>query len=174
MEENKIYKKFYGEKNLKIVRDFIEPNLPKHFTKWIEPFGGSLTAKNLSFKPDEVIYNDINHYEDRIDEIRQFSSEVHHLDYIDIIREYDNPDVLFYCDPPYYSKENLYKGCIRNDSDFHKNFKEVMIDIVGKFIISYEDCKFIRNLWEKVPGITIVKFDTSERSLKNEILIKNF
>ncbi|WP_050698966.1 DNA adenine methylase [Anaeromassilibacillus senegalensis] len=66
-------------------------------------------------------------------------------DFADLIKVYDRPDALFYLDPPYHGTERYY------DTDFteadHHRLKEVLIGIKGKFILSYNNDDFIRNLY---------------------------
>lgn len=58
------------------------------------------------------------------------------LDFQDVIIKYDSPKTYFYCDPPYYKTENYYA----NHSfgiETHKRLSDSLINIVGKFSLSY-------------------------------------
>lgn len=56
-------------------------------------------------------------------------------DYRDVIEKYDSPETVFYCDPPYLSKEQTYR--IR---DFeHAELSEVLEGIEGRAMVSYSD-----------------------------------
>lgn len=70
-----------------------------------------------------------------------------------LIRQYDRTESFFYCDPPYYKTENYYMGggFGRND---HKRLADVLCNINGKFLLSYNDCEEIRELYNR-PGILV-------------------
>lgn len=70
---------------------------------------------------------------------------IENKDFADLIKVYDRPQALFYCDPPYFNSEKYY------DADFgvneHTKLKDMLINIKGKFILSYNNCDFIKNLY---------------------------
>ena len=70
-----------------------------------------------------------------------------------LIQQYDRPESFFYCDPPYYETESYYEGggFGRND---HSRLAEKLCSIRGKFLLSYNDCPEIRELYDR-PGIYI-------------------
>ena len=68
-------------------------------------------------------------------------------------RQYDRPVSFFYCDPPYFATENYYKDVGFKTKD-HIRLRDSLMDIKGKFLVSYNDCPEIRELWDK-PNIHI-------------------
>ena len=70
-----------------------------------------------------------------------------------LIRQYDRPDSFFYCDPPYYKTENYYMGGGFGRAD-HQRLADVLCSINGKFLLSYNDCEEIRELYNR-PGILV-------------------
>ena len=78
---------------------------------------------------------------------------IENKDFEALIRLYDRPDSFFYCDPPYYDTEGFY-----NDVDFsrkdHIRLRNTLLECEGKFLVSYNDCPEIRELWA-IPGIYI-------------------
>lgn len=72
--------------------------------------------------------------------------------YDKLITQYDRPDTFFYCDPPYYKAEN-YPGGNFSRAD-HKILADLLCGIKGKFLLSYNDCEEIRELYNK-PGILV-------------------
>ncbi len=78
---------------------------------------------------------------------------VEHKDCVDLITDKDAPETFFYCDPPYYKTEGYYEGdgFGRND---HARLAECLLSVEGKFLLSYNDCPEIRDLYNK-PGISI-------------------
>lgn len=66
--------------------------------------------------------------------------------YDTLIPMYDRPTAFFYCDPPYYGTEKAYD--IRFSKENHYGLHDILSHIEGKFMLSYNDCEFIRNLYE--------------------------
>lgn len=85
---------------------------------------------------------------------------VENRDFADLVRIYDRPDSFFYCDPPYYRSEYFYKSGAPVTDCFstadHLRFRDAMMRCDGKFLISYNDCPEVRELWD-MPGIYIQK-----------------
>lgn len=73
-----------------------------------------------------------------------------------LIRQYDRPVSLFYCDPPYHATEGYYQnigedGFAERD---HIRLRDTLLSIEGKFLLSYNDDEFIRGLY-RAPGIQV-------------------
>ena len=66
------------------------------------------------------------------------------LPYSEILRRYDRPDTLFYCDPPYW-KLPYYNHNLR-ESDFGE-LAEALGGLKGRFILSLNDVPEIRRLF---------------------------
>lgn len=108
---------------------------------------------------------------------------IENKDCVHLIRQYDRPVSFFYCDPPYFETEGYYKnigedGFSRKD---HVRLRDTLMQIEGKFLLSYNDCDFIRELYD-TPGIMIEAF-TRLSNIKQrydngaqfpEILIANY
>lgn len=81
---------------------------------------------------------------------------VENKDFEKLIRQYDRPVSLFYCDPPYHATEGYYQnigedGFTEKD---HIRLRDALLSIQGKFLLSYNDDSFIRELYD-APGIQI-------------------
>ena len=74
---------------------------------------------------------------------------VENRDFETLIRSYDRPDAFFYCDPPYYSTESMYD--VGFNWDDHVRLRDTLKTIKGKFLLSYNDCPEIRELYEGFP-----------------------
>lgn len=57
-------------------------------------------------------------------------------DFREVIERYDSPETLFYCDPPYLNKEDLYPGA---DGFSHKELAAALSDVDGFALVSYSD-----------------------------------
>ena len=81
---------------------------------------------------------------------------VENKDFEKLIRQYDRPVSLFYCDPPYHATEGYYQnigedGFTEKD---HIRLRDALLSIQGKFLLSYNDDAFVRELYD-APGIQI-------------------
>ncbi len=108
---------------------------------------------------------------------------IENKDFEKLIRQYDRPVSFFYCDPPYFETEGYYKnvgedGFTEKD---HIRLRDSLMKAQGKFLLSYNDCEFIRTLYD-APGIQIDAY-TRINNIKQrydggaqfpEILIANY
>ena len=78
--------------------------------------------------------------------IRLSATCIENKDFEALIRQYDRPDAFFYCDPPYFETEDYY------DVDFsiedHQRLRNLLGTIQGRFLLSYNDCAYIRELYK--------------------------
>jgi len=68
-------------------------------------------------------------------------------DFQKILKRYDTPNTFFYLDPPYYLHEHLYD---REDAEAftrHEEMATLLKQIKGKFLLSYNDDPYIRDLY---------------------------
>ena len=72
---------------------------------------------------------------------------IENRDFEEIIRHYDRPDTLFYCDPPYYGTEDYYLDVGFTVAD-HLRLRDALMGIQGRFLLSYNDCPEIRELYD--------------------------
>lgn len=83
---------------------------------------------------------------------------IENKDFEKLIGQYDRPVSFFYLDPPYYATEGYYQnvgedGFTERD---HIRLWEALLAIDGKFLLSYNDCEFVRELYD-APGIWIME-----------------
>ena len=78
---------------------------------------------------------------------------IENKDFQKLIEQYDRPESFFYCDPPYYKTESCYKGGGFGRKD-HARLADALFSMRGKFLLSYNDCPEIRELYTH-PGIHI-------------------
>ena len=108
---------------------------------------------------------------------------VENKDFEKLIRQYDRPVSFFYCDPPYFETESYYQnvgedGFTEKD---HIRLRDALLGASGKFLLSYNDCEFIRSLYD-APGIQIdayTRINNIKQRYDNgaqfpEILIANY
>ena len=78
---------------------------------------------------------------------------IENKDFEKLIKQYDRPISFFYCDPPYFDTEDYYYDVGFEKID-HERLCNALLNIQGRFLLSYNDCSEIRGLYDK-PGIFI-------------------
>ena len=78
---------------------------------------------------------------------------IENQDFEVLIKHYDSLVSFFYCDPPYFATESYYKDVGFTKKD-HIRLRDTLMECRGKFLVSYNDCPEIRELWER-DGIRI-------------------
>jgi DNA adenine methylase len=66
-------------------------------------------------------------------------------DFKNVVKKYDSPTTFFYLDPPYEESEGLYKDDMLPIKDVY----DIMKNIKGKFMISYNNSKEAKKLFER-------------------------
>ena len=98
---------------------------------------------------------------------------IENKDGIDLMKERDHPDGVTYCDPPYYEAENCYEKLFLRHEELH----DVLTERVGYHIVSYNDCSYIRELYNDC-YILAFKRDNPMAQKKNaeygELIITNY
>ena len=81
---------------------------------------------------------------------------IENQDFERLIRHYDRPTAFFYCDPPYHKTEGYYQNIGERGftEDDHIRLRDALLSIEGKFLLSYNDDAFVRELYD-APGIQI-------------------
>lgn len=107
---------------------------------------------------------------------------VENLSYDNLIEKYDNEDVLFYVDPPYYGREHFY-GFHPFTVDDHEKLSLIIKNMKGKSLISYYRKPEIEELYSEDVFVYVEKeYKRSSSSVKQgtkkekavELIIKNF
>lgn len=95
-----------------------------------------------------------------------------------ILKEYDDKEALFYLDPPYVGTEKYYKNIQGFGLKEHKLLSQCLKDIKAKFMLSYNDCALVRELYKDFNVKELkVKYslnNAKERKETKELLIMNF
>lgn len=98
-----------------------------------------------------------------------------------VIKQYDSINTLFYCDPPYYETEKYYNmgNFVFNEQE-HLKLKDILSKIKGKFILSYNNDGFIKNLYKEFNIEEIERHNNLTSRYKDksknyrELIIKNY
>ena len=71
---------------------------------------------------------------------------IENKDFEELIKQYDRENAFIYCDPPYYLTEGHYAVEFRREDHFR--LRDTLKGCQGKFLVSYNDCEFIRELYQ--------------------------
>ena len=85
---------------------------------------------------------------------------IENKDFEKLISQYDRPVSFFYLDPPYFDTEKYYKNVGEGgfQKEDHIRLRDTLLGIEGKFLLSYNDCEYIRELYD-APGIMIESYN---------------
>lgn len=138
------------------------------------PCGGGSGFGIRSESPSRLnldkVESDIRNTYDRIKRVF-----IENLDFQDLIRRYDKPETIFYCDPPYVESR---KYIIEFSNDHHKELANILKNIKGKFILSINNHELAYELYGDY-NIKDLKHNYSMRKKDHntnckELLITNF
>jgi len=115
-----------------------------------------------------------------LDKIQERLSRVviENKDFESLIKVYDKPDGLIYFDPPYYGTEKYYDADFPKDD--HTRLFVAITKVKGKFLLSYNDCEYIRELYKgfRIEEIcrnhNLVGRYNSKEGKYNELIIQNY
>ena len=105
-------------------------------------FSYSSSGKSYASQPFDIrkLFGLISQLQDRLANV-----VVENHDFETLIKHYDRPDAFFYLDPPYFSTEDMYE--VGFGWDDHVRLRDMLKNIKGKFLLSYNDCDEIRELY---------------------------
>ena len=102
---------------------------------------------------------------------------IENQDFEVLIKHYDRENSFFYCDPPYFSSEYVYQcGFTWND---HLRLKNALANAKGKWLVSYNDCKEICNLYDGYSFFDFTRLHNMKQRINAgeqfpELLISNY
>lgn len=135
-----------------------------------ESFGSDVRTFATGSRP-------LEHTLDRLPEVAKRLSRVviENVDFEHLLRTYDRPDALFYLDPPYHGTEKVYQE-VFSTADHHR-LREALGKVKGKWILSYNDDTFIRELYAgyRIEGVGRRNQLSGKETWEfREVIIRNF
>ena len=102
---------------------------------------------------------------------------IENKDFEALIIQYDRPDAFFYCDPPYFETEGHYAVVFTKED--HIRLRDTLKKIRRKFLLSYNDCEFIRELYKDYYIESVTRLNNMALRYDNEaefpeILVSNY
>jgi DNA adenine methylase len=136
-----------------------------------------------SFGAKGGVYNcvkkDINKMVDYLSaiQIRLKDVAVERKDFEKLINDFNRKNTLFYLDPPYYGTERYYSVSFPK-SDHERLFKS-LCNTQQKFILSYNDCEQIRDMYRTYNIYEVCRFNSlstqsGNDSFYKELIITNY
>lgn len=109
--------------------------------------------------------------------IRLNNAVIENQDFEVLIKHYDRENAFFYCDPPYYSSEYVYQCGFTWDD--HLRLKNTLANSKGKWLVSYNDCEEIRNLYDGYSFFDFTRLHNMKQRINAgeqfpELLISNY
>jgi len=145
----------------------------KYFMLIKTSYGSKMSSFGCVKKNINVMIEYLNEIQERLCKV-----VIENRDFENLISIYDRPSTLFYLDPPYYGTEKYYQ--VQFSQDDHERLKASLENIKGKFILSYNDHDYIKNLYkdyiiECVDRNNNLNARYSDSNIKySELIIKNF
>lgn len=138
-------------------------------------FGCSRTS--FSTRPSLVtnVIDKLPQYKERLKDVI-----IENRDFESLIKTYDHSEAIFYVDPPYVGSEQYYN---KKFSDFnysdHERLNKCLRGIKGKFILSYNDCEYVRDKYREynimsVSRDNLLPSNLESRSNYREVIITNY
>lgn len=105
--------------------------------------GDNFAMSTKSFRKPKDIYKSFYKWSRRLR-----NTTIENMSFEKLIKTYDKEAALFYCDPPYYKTEKYYKNIGEFGEKEHKLLADTLRKCNGKWLVSYNDCEFIRELYQ--------------------------
>lgn len=139
-------------------------------------FGGLIVKRNYHY----CIVRPPNYNPETLPELlenthrRLAKVQIERLPYEEMLKRYDRPQTLFYCDPPYF-RRTFYKFNF-SEADFVK-LEERLRNIRGKFVLSLNDTPEVRKIFHRFTIREIELTYTAQMNVGKrypELLIMNY
>ncbi len=103
---------------------------------------------------------------------------IENKDFEKLISAQDSEMSFFYCDPPYFSTESYYNNVGFTGAD-HERLRDSLKKISGRFLVSYNDCLEIRELYKGYEMYSYERLNNIRQrfdggSMFGELLIANY
>ncbi|WP_455756468.1 DNA adenine methylase [Sulfurimonas sp.] len=105
--------------------------------------GDNFAMSAKSGRKPKDLYKSYKKWSDRLKGVT-----VENKSFQDLIPLYDKEDVFFYVDPPYVATESYYKNTGGFGIEEHKQLAVLLSNVKGRFLLSYNDCELVRELYK--------------------------
>ncbi|WP_338662651.1 DNA adenine methylase [Pararoseomonas sp. SCSIO 73927] len=140
-------------------------------------FGGKVSGRTFGVTPGVPARFDVAKLASTLEEVHERLSGVviERLPYAELLRRYDRPGTLFYCDPPYWDCETDYGEGVFARGDFEL-LADALAGLKGRFLLSLNDTPGVREVFgrfsiEEVDVTYSVGQHAARRPPAREVLI---
>ena len=151
----------------KLLRKQIISMFPEKIDRYIEVFGGDRRTFGCNRKNLGNAMEQLPEVSKRLNGV-----VIEHKDFEDLIKVYDRPGALFYCDPPYHTTEDMYVVVFTEDD--HRRLRDALSRIKGRFLLSYNDDEFVRELYSGFEITAVERSNNLASGRYKEIIVKNY
>ncbi len=137
---------------------------------------GDNFAMSCKSRKPKNIFKDFIKWSDRLKMVT-----IENMDFEKLIINYDREDAFLYLDPPYVGTESYYKNDRTFSLDDHKRLHKLLLQVKGRFLLSYNDCPFVRDLYKDFKIIESNKFNYTlgsnvhnKKKIVSELFIMNY
>lgn len=138
-------------------------------------FGNNRNSFATATKRICNIVDELPMYKERLKDVI-----IENRDFENLIKTYDRPSAVFYIDPPYVESERYYnKKYVSFNKDDHLRLNSVLKGIKGHFILSYNACDFVCEMYKDyniryVSRNNLLPAKLENRSEFKEVIITNY
>ena len=138
-------------------------------------FGSNRSSFATAPKSIYNIIDELPSYKERLKSVI-----IENRDFENLIKTYDRKSAIFFIDPPYVGSEQYYNKqyCSFKLAD-HKRLNTVLKGIKGRFILSYNDCEMVRDMYKdfNIKGVVrnnLLPAKPIDRGKYKEVIITNY
>ena len=96
-----------------------------------------------------------------------------------VIQDHDGESTLFYLDPPYHGTEGFYDIDGGFGEEQHRKLADMLRNVKGKWVLSYNDDTFIRELYrgfyiEEIERLNNMGAAIGGEKVFRELIIRNY
>jgi DNA adenine methylase len=140
-EVAKVLSKTYTKEDFNAIRDSKPTDDFSIFCKSYYILNKSIMCVGRTYRNDRTKMNiNLKGYRERLEDV-----DIYNVDYKELITEYDSDETFFYLDPPYENSKGLYK----NDVVAIEDMYDMLKNIKGKFLLSYNNSDKARELFKE-------------------------
>lgn len=138
-------------------------------------FGSNRNSFATATKHIYNVVDELPLYKERLKDVI-----IENRDFENLIKTYDRPSAVFYIDPPYVQSEGYYnKKYVSFNKDDHLRLNSVLKGIKGHFILSYNACDFVCEMYKDynikyVSRNNLLPAKLENRTEFKEVIITNY
>lgn len=138
-------------------------------------FGGKVAGRNFGISRSGPARFDITKLASQLEDVhsRLASVWIECLDWQAFLERWDQPDALFYVDPPYWGSEHFYAKELFGPAD-QERLAAALKALQGRFILTLNDVPEVRQLyrWARLRTVTLTYTASGAGTPARELIIR--